>query len=161
MGLSRSDPPYSWGTGTVEIPDPDILSLSTNQVGLPGDGRQKQALAPSPGRKRWRRNQRRGRRRKLRRTRRRQRKGRQEKSLHRFGSGERGRHRDHQRHHETQRRTRRQYTRTPPTLWGARGLSSTKLPHVALMYMLTSALVQTGSTQNSAPSHRSDTEIIV
>ncbi|KAJ1109591.1 hypothetical protein NDU88_006951 [Pleurodeles waltl] len=44
MTLPRSDPPYSWGTVIVEIPDSDILQSGTNRVGLPGDGRQKQAL---------------------------------------------------------------------------------------------------------------------
>ncbi|KAJ1181482.1 hypothetical protein NDU88_006689 [Pleurodeles waltl] len=42
--LPRSDPPYPWGTGTVEIPDLDILRSGTNWVELLGDGRQKQAL---------------------------------------------------------------------------------------------------------------------
>ncbi|KAJ1108129.1 hypothetical protein NDU88_005511 [Pleurodeles waltl] len=42
--LPRSDPSYPWGTGTVEIPDPDVFQLGTNQRGLPGEGRQQQAL---------------------------------------------------------------------------------------------------------------------
>ncbi|KAJ1130223.1 hypothetical protein NDU88_008579 [Pleurodeles waltl] len=42
--LPRSDPPYTWGTGTVEIPDLDILRSGTNRVGLPSDRKQKPAL---------------------------------------------------------------------------------------------------------------------
>ncbi|KAJ1140540.1 hypothetical protein NDU88_006890 [Pleurodeles waltl] len=49
LTLPRSDPPYLWGTGTVEFPDPDILRLATNQEGLLGDGRQKQALRTVTG----------------------------------------------------------------------------------------------------------------
>ncbi|KAJ1215859.1 hypothetical protein NDU88_003466 [Pleurodeles waltl] len=42
--LPQSDPSYPWCTGTVEIPDPEVLRSRTNQRGLPGDARQQQVL---------------------------------------------------------------------------------------------------------------------
>ncbi|KAJ1135535.1 hypothetical protein NDU88_001974 [Pleurodeles waltl] len=42
-GLHRptlaTDPPYPWGTGCAELPDPDVLGTGTNPEGLPGTGR--------------------------------------------------------------------------------------------------------------------------
>ncbi|KAJ1163612.1 hypothetical protein NDU88_004068 [Pleurodeles waltl] len=37
-------PSYPRGTNTEEVPDLEVLRSGTNRVGLPGDGRQKQAL---------------------------------------------------------------------------------------------------------------------
>ncbi|KAJ1114844.1 hypothetical protein NDU88_003074 [Pleurodeles waltl] len=43
--LPRSDPPYPGVTGTVGIPDPDVIRAGkTNQLGLPGDDRQQLLL---------------------------------------------------------------------------------------------------------------------
>ncbi|KAJ1116444.1 hypothetical protein NDU88_004655 [Pleurodeles waltl] len=43
-----SDPPYSWGTGRAELPDPEVLGAGTNPKELPGDGRKKRDSSLRP-----------------------------------------------------------------------------------------------------------------
>ncbi|KAJ1135534.1 hypothetical protein NDU88_001973 [Pleurodeles waltl] len=45
-----SDPPYPWGTGRAELPDPEVLGTGTNPEGLLGEDGQKRDSALRPGR---------------------------------------------------------------------------------------------------------------
>ncbi|KAJ1160593.1 hypothetical protein NDU88_001089 [Pleurodeles waltl] len=122
-----SDLPYPWGTGIAVLPDPEVFGREPIGVDFRVTAEGKQTLRAVTGGK--------------------EKKAekntatageKEEKNTATAGekavenatmreekeavkdprtAGEQGRHRDHQRQPETQRRTRRQYTRTPAMLW--------------------------------------------
>ncbi|KAJ1177246.1 hypothetical protein NDU88_002507 [Pleurodeles waltl] len=111
-----SDPPYPWGTGRAELPDPEVLGTGTNPEDLPGEDGQKRNSTLRPeaagGRAREEQNA----------------KGEDSNS----GSGRNdvdgpadrartGRHRDHQSPSE-RREDQEVILLTPATLWEERGL---------------------------------------
>ncbi|KAJ1130835.1 hypothetical protein NDU88_009182 [Pleurodeles waltl] len=50
--LPQSDPPYPEGINAIDTPNPEVQRVPTNPESRPGDSRQREPFAPSPGLKR-------------------------------------------------------------------------------------------------------------